>query len=274
MGKILIAAHKEYTFPDDPFYVPVEVNSVNHEKKICEVRDNEGKNISAENFTYCELTALYSYYYNNPDEDIYGLVHYRRYFKGTKSKENNLNGIIKEKEVTEILTKYDVIVPRRVNLVIETVQDHYIGGGNNPNDLVAVIKAMSEICPEYLKTLRKVLYGTTVFYFNMFIGKQEFVKNYVEFLFPLLERSKQYIDFSTYTKSEARALGYLGEVLLNVYVIKNKLHCRHLPLIQLEKENNLDIAKKYFKTKADRKKLIAEYKRITKKMFEEALKNK
>ena len=56
--KIIVATHKPYHMPDDPMYLPVQCGAAGKES-IGYQRDDEGDNISYQNETLSELTALY-----------------------------------------------------------------------------------------------------------------------------------------------------------------------------------------------------------------------
>ena len=91
------------------------------------IPDNTGDNISAKNPNYCELTALY-WAWKNLDCEYIGLCHYRRYFghkvhaKDIKKKKE---AIFTKADYENLLTKYDVIFPKKRNYYIETVQTQY-----------------------------------------------------------------------------------------------------------------------------------------------------
>ena len=97
--KLIVATHKNVEFPKDPIYIPVQVNAEKNTEHFVEHLDNQGKNISIKNDSFCELTALYEGIYNF-DYDVIGLVHYRRYFADSSLKhKKNFNNIIKAETI-------------------------------------------------------------------------------------------------------------------------------------------------------------------------------
>lgn len=74
--QILGVTHKEYQFPKDALYTPIQVNAQKN-KDLGYLKDNEGDNISFKNNNYCELTAMY-WAWKNLSCDIIGINHYRR----------------------------------------------------------------------------------------------------------------------------------------------------------------------------------------------------
>ena len=62
--------------PDDPMYVPHLVGADKNSAEADYARDAAGDNISADNYSFCELTGLY-WACKNLKADYIGLVHYR-----------------------------------------------------------------------------------------------------------------------------------------------------------------------------------------------------
>ena len=57
---------------------------------------------------------------------------------------------------------------------------------------------------------------------------------YAKWLFSLMEKFESLIDISEYTTDQARIFGFLTERLLNVWIIKNNLKIKELPMIQTD----------------------------------------
>lgn len=77
--KIFVATHKEYDkFPSLDIYEPIQVGAAVGEH-LGYLADDSGDNISLKNKFFCELTAHY-WVWKNSNEDVVGVVHYRRYF--------------------------------------------------------------------------------------------------------------------------------------------------------------------------------------------------
>lgn len=250
--------HKPYAYPKDDIHLPIEVNANAHPEHFLPLKDNFKKNISDLNFTYCELTAFYMYA-ENYDYDCLGLVHYRRYFKERGKFKKDFGSLLKKETIEKILSDHDVIIAPKTNLVIEKVLTHYIVG-NNPNDIVVCFDVIKKHYPEYMDAFLSVLNGKKISFFNTFIGTHAFVKSYASFLFPLLTKVYDSIDMRDYTKQEKRSLGFLGEILLNVYIKKNNIRFKEMPVLFMEKKNDLKIAWNYLKLKSKRRKVVKKFK--------------
>jgi len=125
LARVLVATHKQYEFPDDSLYAPIQVGVARGESDFGYLVDNKGDNISLKNESYCELTALYWAWKNGSiDEYKYiGLVHYRRYFAGDLS--FGEAGILESEAIKQILLAHDIIVPKRRNYYLQSVYSHY-----------------------------------------------------------------------------------------------------------------------------------------------------
>ena len=70
--------------------------------------------------------------------------------------------------------------------------------------------------------------------FNMLFCKREIFDAYCEWLFSILFVLEKQVDLAKLNTYQQRLYGFLSERLLNVWVIKNKLVVKHLPVIHME----------------------------------------
>lgn len=233
--KILIASHKEVDMPKDDVYLPVHVGkALNADKNFGYQVDNVGENISFKNPFYSELTAIY-WAWKNLDADNIGLVHYRRHFC-FKRKRTDWGSILNSNEVKKLCSEYDLILPRKRKLYIETVYTHYdhTFDGKHFDETRRIIK---DSTPEYLSAFDKVMNGRSLHLFNMFIMKRELFHQYCEWLFPILEELENCYDLKNMNLFQARLIGRVSERLLDVWVIKNKLSYKEINYIYFGKRN-------------------------------------
>lgn len=228
--RILVAAHKKFPMPTDrELYLPVLVGAKrNYKRDIYFQRDDEGENISEKNSNYNELTAIYWAWKNLKSVEAIGLVHYRRLFASDRYK----NVPITKNEVEELLENNSVILPKKRNYYIETNESHYIHAHNNVplNELKQLIK---ENYSEYYKSFEEVMGSHKAHMFNMFIMKKPVFDNYASFIFSILSDLEKRIDISSFSIQEARVYGYLSELLMDVWIKKNKIDYVEVPWYQL-----------------------------------------
>lgn len=238
--KLLVATHKKYDMPNEEMYVPLHVG---REGKVDlgYQGDHTGDNISSKNPNYCELTGLY-WAWKNLDCTYIGLCHYRRYFtiegllKRSMYKNEKKDLILSQTEVEQLLQDYDVILPVKRNYVIETVWSHY-KNAHLIKDLEETKKIIAEKSPEYLDSFDQVMKGTTLHLYNMFIMKKEDFDQYCEWLFDVLFELEKRVDITNYDPYQKRIFGFLSERLFNVWIHKQGLKVREIPVMSIEKIN-------------------------------------
>lgn len=213
--KVLVAAHKNYKMPTDPLYLPVFVGKkihpdVNHTFQ----GDNTGDNISSKNPTYNELTAIY-WGWKNLDVDAMGLVHYRRYLSLNHRK--SLDSVLTEKQVKQLLSNNDIILPPKRRYYIETNESHYLHAHHH-EPFNVMRQVIEEKYPEYVSSFNKVMKRTWAHMFNMFIMKKQPLDEYCTWMFDVLSEVENRTDISSYSTYEKRVYGFLSELLLDVWL--------------------------------------------------------
>lgn len=217
--KLLVACHKPSEVPESDVYLPVHVGAAGKES-IGFQRDDEGDNISAKNPVYCELTGIY-WAWKNLEYDWLGLVHYRRYFtlksKKYQKQHGELNSVLTREELLPLLERYKVIVPKKRNYYIENVYNHY-SHTFSEEQLKQTEIILENKYPEYLSSWKKVMKGTTIYIFNMFIMNREMTDAYCRWLFDILNQLEAMVDTSAMTAFEKRYAGRVSERLFNVWL--------------------------------------------------------
>lgn len=234
--RILVATHKIFPMPNDKnLYLPVLVGATkNYKKDIYFQRDDIGKNISFKNPNYNELTAVYWAWKNLKDVDAVGLVHYRRLFLSNGAKDEP----IKKNEIEKIFKSNDVILPKKRKYYIETNKSHYIHA-HNELPLIALEELIKNNYPEYLDSFKRVTNSRNAHMFNMFIMKKPFFDSYCNFIFGILGDLEGKIDISDYSVQESRVYGYISEILMDVWIYKNKVKFKEVSWYQIGKKHFL-----------------------------------
>lgn len=231
--KVIVATHKKYQMPYDSMYLPVQVGAEGKEK-IGYQGDNEGENISTKNPYYCELTGLY-WGWKNLDCDYLGLVHYRRHFSIKKEK-NKFDSILTKEQAEQILQTTDVILPKKRHYVIETIKSHY-AHTHYENDLKLTRDIISKDHPDYLEYFDKCMNSRSSHMFNMFIMKKHLANDYLTFIFDILQKLENEVDYKNYSAFQARLFGRISEVLLDVWIQKNNIQYKEIRCIHMEPVN-------------------------------------
>ncbi len=236
--KIFVSCHKESYVPKSDLLIPIQVGTaLAKERYEGYVHDDEGDNISLKNKSYCELTAQY-WAWKNCEADYYGFFHYRRYLcfnrayndvKGIYQlefdrlgRENQEKIFISEDIMESYIKEFDVIVPIKNDFKI-----HYQNGWEqykkSPHLHIEDLEKMYDVLimeyPEYKEAADIYLDDNKALFCNIFIMKKEYFNEYSEFLFNVLEKTEQLIDFTHYSVDEYRVMGHLAERLLGIYVL-------------------------------------------------------
>lgn len=204
------------------------------------LNDNFGDNICVKNKNYCELTGIYWLWKNSSDldSDPIGIVHYRRYFVTKFSYMfyyffNLKPKVIKFDEFTEILCKYDVVLPKPIK-IFKTVRHDYISS-HNEEDLLLVRESISETNPGYLSDFDSFMNSHKYYYANMMVLRKSLFNSYCEWLFSILTNLESKINLDKYENDyQKRVYGFLSERLLCVWVKHNNLKVYELPVYNTE----------------------------------------
>lgn len=232
-AKIIIAAHKPYRMPEDSIYLPLHVGKKGKED-IGFAGDDTGDNISEKNPRYCELTGLY-WAVKNLDADYIGLAHYRRHFS-IKPQKDKFKAVLSGEQLERLFESTDVVLPKKQNYYIENLYDHY-AHTHKEEHLLVLREVLEQKSPEYLSEFDLLKKRTSAHMFNMFIMKRELAESYASWMFDILFELEKRIDFSKMSSFEERMMGRLSELMLDMWINKNKISYKEIPCIYMEKIN-------------------------------------
>lgn len=230
--QIYVVAHKKFHCPEGKLYLPIQVGNGQDLPYKC-LRDNVGENISEKNGTYCELTALYWIWKNVTHIKYVGICHYRRYFS-TSVLSNSPKFFLKEKEILRILSDYDIILPKKINVRENIRTFYYKYGKGREKDLFTLDRIIKNNFSDYYNTYKNVMSQKSGYYCNMMIISKERYDDYCRWLFQILFELERKINLTGYSKEEKRVFGYISEILLNVWVNENQLKIKEYPIANTE----------------------------------------
>lgn len=210
-----------------PDYVfPIQVGRANADRTIADIVDNIGDNISDRNGNYSELTGLYWLWKNKLissaelengenkgdgsdreecERQYYGFGQYRRMLEFTNDDLLRL-----------IDNDVDVVLPYPMPYEpnIHAHHERYI----KKDDWNALLTALAELQPEYSGVFPKILSQPYLYNYNVILAKKSVLRNYCEWLFPILQRTEELTDGKN--RSE-RYIGYMAETLETLYFMRN-----------------------------------------------------
>jgi hypothetical protein len=222
--KILVVVNKPpFQKPDGAHYFPIQSGASLNEKIDGTTSDATGDSISNKNLAYNEMCAIYWFWKNLNDADIVGLFHYRRYLtmnKRTLKKKQPLS----DDEITNILSKYDVILPKPKLHLFKTAEYSYLHFGKafkkmHKHDLDVLKNVIATDYPDYLKPYLHSLKSKKGHGGHLFIMKRELFNNYCEFMFSL--SSKLEIALAD-RPDKTRYISSLTERMMDAWVEKKR----------------------------------------------------
>lgn len=227
---IYIATHKKFNVPNLNGYCALQVGAEGKEK-YGYLRDNIGNHISGKNANYCELTGLY-WIWKNTDDSYKGLVHYRRYF-GRNNLSNKISDICSYEYLLNCLKSVDIILPY-VEYFKQNAKEEILLHCCTEEIFDKLRQIIETKYPDYIETYDRYFNENKASLFNMLFCKREIFDAYCEWLFSILFVLEKQVDLAKLNTYQQRLYGFLSERLLNVWVIKNKLVVKHLPVIHME----------------------------------------
>ena len=227
---IYIATHKKFNVPNLNGYCALQVGAEGKEK-YGYLRDNIGNHISGKNANYCELTGLY-WIWKNTDDSYKGLVHYRRYF-GRNNLSNKISDICSYEYLLNCLKSVDIVLPY-VEYFKQNAKEEILLHCCTEEIFDKLRQIIETKHPDYIETYDRYFNENKASLFNMLFCKREIFDAYCEWLFSILFVLEKQVNLAKLNTYQQRLYGFLSERLLNVWVIKNKLVVKHLPVIHME----------------------------------------
>lgn len=189
---------------------PIQAGADISNKRVADILDNSGENISSKNKQYCEMSATY-WVWKNTNHRWKGIEHYRRHL---------LVG-------PELLSEeIDVVMPLPYICYPDTMTQfrRFV----SEDVLLALLKALQELYPDKYNEYHDILFGEYQYTYNIVCAKEEVFEAYCEWFFKITQYMEEMADEVPEIK-ETRALSYVAEVLTNLYFMYHQgdLEIRH-----------------------------------------------
>ena len=230
--KIYVVTHKDpklSALPDG--YEIIHAGHAQAKKFFGYRGDDSGENISRLNLYVNEITALY-WIWKNTAHAIIGLCHYRRFF--TLDGKNFLT----ETQAREILRGCDMIVVKEKFFALTQSELKAMVCGGDLSGFIEKIfcKHISIKQPDYLDAFDRVSNSRAEFMYEMFITRRKIFDAYCEWLFSfVLDVTEEVLAKTNLAEIDNprkyRAVGLVSERLMSVWLAKNNLRLKALPVI-------------------------------------------
>jgi len=225
-----IVTHKRVDLPKLKGYRAIQVGNAEENYPGC-LRDDTGDNIADRNASYCELTAMY-WIWKNTDDPFKGLAHYRRYF-GRRAFSSRVRDIVGYEALIGMLEGRDLLAAKpavyHVNAREQLLMDCCTP--ETFSKLESVVEALS---PEYMDAFRAFFAGNRAAQYNMLLCRKTLFDDYCAWLFPILFSLEDQVDLTGASDYQRRLFGFMGERLMNVWLLHNRLSVGYLPVVSTE----------------------------------------
>ncbi|HEL1995314.1 DUF4422 domain-containing protein [Streptococcus suis] len=203
-------------------------------------RDNDFiGNLSSKNSNYCELTGAY-WIMKQSNDDIVGLVHYRRFFANASGNALSMD------EIQQELQEYDIILPEKITGTFCKIpcgaKMHFITGHGREGKEAweACARIIKNSFPEMSSAFDKFEKDREGYFYNMCIMNKTDFDSYHTWLFDILFQLEKEIDVKCYSKYNQRMFGFLSERLLTFWVKYHNMRVKEAPVIFTEPISFMD----------------------------------
>ena len=235
---MIVATHKRYQMPNDPMYLPVQSGSEIY-PDLGYQKDNEGDNISHKNVAYNIMCVKY-WAWKNLKSDYIGICHYRRHFSYSKNAKKTFSNVLSYSQASSLLDEYDILLSPKRYYPFFTIETHYTHTKRgykqiHQRDMEVLREVISELHHDYLDTFDIVMKRWYYHSGSLFIMKRELYDKYCEFIFSIGDEVEQRLKKDR--PDLTRYIASLTELILDVWILKNKYPYKELGLIEFEKPN-------------------------------------
>ncbi|MCR5266269.1 MAG: DUF4422 domain-containing protein [Cyanobacteria bacterium RUI128] len=260
--KIFLSYHKSTPIYKSDFFLPIKVGKGTLPDCIS---DSAGDNISELNPYYCELTGHYwvlKNYLNKADEKYIGFAHYRRLPDLNNISETDTPAIyglnysesvelfadLNKSDLYKQCSKYDIILPCTcymygctVNPILRDDEEHFNTYEHfkkeHKNDLLNIVReVIKENHPEYTDPMEMCFSAEKSHFYNIYVMKKDLLKDYLDFMFEILEKTGEKIGGWEQEKYK-RMAGFVGETLINIWLNKHtSLKIGYVPIYMIDFE--------------------------------------
>lgn len=215
---------KDQDFRRSKYDVTIQTGCALTDRRIAELSDDVGDNISALNPSYSELTALYWVWKHQKAEYI-GWRHYRRFLA------------IRDEELEQCMADgIDVIMPQPIT-VKHNVQQQYIGS-TTLDTWDAMMRTLQKLEPDYYLAATDIFSKNSFFPFCMGIWSWAYFDAYCSWLFPILDEVYRIIG-PKWDVYKNRYIAFLAERLHSLYFMVNCDAIKY-KLVQVKVFNSID----------------------------------
>ena len=192
----------------DNIYEPIQAGAFFTDKRICELTDDLGDNISDKNLNYSEGTAVYWVWKNAIKEDYIGICQYRR----RMDVDDNIGKLLKAGNV-DILTSS----PTFLSCDIRTLFANFLP----PCDIEVFLQSIKDCAEDYYEVAKEFFDSRFYPPCNLFVMRKRIFQRYADTVFRIVFGVEKYYADRNIIR-EDRYIGFLIECFLGIFIMKHK----------------------------------------------------
>ena len=231
-GNIFVVTHKDYYRIKQSLYEKIGVAGYCDSESS--LTDNHGDNISNLNRKINECTAMY-WLWKNTESNVVGINHYRRFFLNNSL--NSIDNILTSSRINNLLEKYDIIVNGSLPHApsVSAIMKNSMPSSDAYENAYNIVRnKIQKYQPEYIDIFDDIIdSGHKMFVGNMMVTRWDIYDSYCKWLFSFIIEAAEEFDDSIYDDYSCRAIGFIAERMLTVWLLKNNLKVKELPIILL-----------------------------------------
>lgn len=200
---------------EENYLTPIQAGAALTDKRICEVLDNVGDNISDRNRDFSECSAIYWLWKNANKKDYIGVCHYRRHLAVTTA------DLAKEfEEGTDLINTIPTIM-------FPSINEFFTKNFFYDKDVQLIEEAVEKMFPEYMQAYKEMGDGFIYLANNIFIMKKEWFERMCEFVFSIILYVDDFYREQGFVRQD-RYAGYIFEYLYTVFV---RHHAKEMKIV-------------------------------------------
>lgn len=211
-----IRCHVDKVFEkkEQPSYIKdLQAGAALAPKRICDIVDNDGANISDRNKDFSECSAIYWAWKNACDKDYVGCMHYRRYLD------------ITEDDLAAMCSNNVDLINTIPCILYPNIKSFFMGNFLFDKDWDLMMEAIQKLHPDYLQSTILLASGHYYLANNIFVMKSSWFKKMGTFVFDILLYIDDFYKDSGFIRQD-RYAGYIFEFLYSVFVFHHAKEMR------------------------------------------------
>lgn len=196
-------------------------------------KDDRGTSISFLYDYYGFLTGHY-WAWKNTQIEILGFCHYDKFFMKNKLSKLNMKHIDKlfEGDIDFILPEKSILNESVFKTGVKRckVDNHY----PHSKEWTRMRYIIKDLAPDYLNAYDLIVNENNLYQNNIFISHRNILNEYYHFMYKILEKMRNRIEYDYYKINNPQVAPYLAEVLLTTFIRKNELNVKELAIKNIE----------------------------------------